>query len=182
MDTLKAIELRSSIRSYKDKQITDKELETVLWAADRAQRIGGLHLTILQNKEVIANISECAKQAMLEEGGWTLARASEKGYQPLYNAPTVILVSSHKHARYTGLTVGLTAQHMIMAATSMGLGSCFVVSVLRALEGKRGGENKRLLNIPDDYKVLCAITLGYTDDPEAHKFKGAGKLILNYIK
>jgi len=182
MDVLQAIEIRSSIRSFKQEQISDEELNILIKAADRAPRNGSLHLTVLQNREIIAKISEDAKQAMLSEGGWVRSRASEKGYQPLYNAPTVFLITDYGINKYSLLTAGLTAQNIIMAATAIGLGSCFITSVSRAFDGKYCVENKKSINIPSEQEVICAVVVGYPAEVDEHQFKGAGKAIVNHIK
>jgi nitroreductase len=55
MDVFEAIDRRESIRSFLDKQITDKELEAILHAAERSPRIGGLDILVLQDAERYAS-------------------------------------------------------------------------------------------------------------------------------
>jgi nitroreductase len=88
MDVFDAIEKRASIRSFKNEQITESELQAILRAAERAPRIGSLDILVLQDKQKIRQISDAAKRAMIESGGWNSMRAKTPGYQPLYEAPS----------------------------------------------------------------------------------------------
>ena len=64
-DTLKTIKQRRSIRSVKDEQIKEEELQTVLEAGLYAPNAGGQawHFTVIQNKELLDRLNLAAKEA-----------------------------------------------------------------------------------------------------------------------
>jgi nitroreductase len=64
-ETLKIIKQRRSIRSYKDEQIKEEELQTVLEAGLYAPNAGdqAWHFTVIQNKELLGRLNLAAKEA-----------------------------------------------------------------------------------------------------------------------
>ena len=96
MEVMDAIRQRESFRSFKNEQISDEELKKLIYAAERAPRIGSIELIVLQNKEKIAAISDATKDEMLANGGWNRMRAQTPDYNPLYRAPTVIMFVGYK--------------------------------------------------------------------------------------
>lgn len=62
-ETLKIIKQRRSIRSYKDEQIKDEELQAVLEAGLYAPNAGGQawHFTVVQNKGLLERLNHAAK-------------------------------------------------------------------------------------------------------------------------
>ena len=64
-ETLKIIKQRRSIRSFKDEQIKDEELQAVLEAGLYAPNAGdqAWHFTVIQNKEMLDRLNLAAKEA-----------------------------------------------------------------------------------------------------------------------
>lgn len=182
MDVFDAIEKRASIRSFIDKQLTDKELDTILYAAERSPRIGSLDLVVLQDKEVIKRISDAAKYEMIASGGWNRSRALTKDYQPLYGAPTVILMCGHPEQPFLQTTIGITVGLMIMAATALGLGSVTVSSIRHGLHSAVGPELKKLIGLSQTEEVILCLAIGTTDKQKGHEMKGAAKNNVRLIR
>ena len=182
MDVFEAIEKRASIRSFKAGQITDRELEAILRAAERGPRIGSLDILVLQDAGTIRAVSDAAKSEMLAGGGWNRSRALTAGYQPLYGAPTVILLTGYPQQPFLQTTVGIAAGMMLLAATALGLGSVTVSSIRHGLNGPGGGELRRRLGLKADEDVILSLAVGYPDDPKAHEMKGAAKNNVRYMR
>lgn len=57
METLKAISLRKSVRSYKAEQISDEILETIIKAGFKApvasNKYDSIHITVVQKTEIL---------------------------------------------------------------------------------------------------------------------------------
>lgn len=182
MDVFEAIEKRASIRSFKDEQITDKALEAILYAAERCPRIGSLDIIVLQDKEKISAISEAAKRAMIASGGWNRSRAQTSDYQPLYKAPTVILLCGNPEQPFLQTTIGIAVGMMIMAATSIEIGSVTVSSIRHGFCGPEGPALKKRIGLSGGEEVILSLAVGYTDDPKEHEMKGAARNNVRIMK
>ncbi|MBN2038500.1 MAG: nitroreductase family protein [Spirochaetes bacterium] len=175
MDVFEAIEKRTSIRSFREEQIKDSELELILHAAERCPRIGSLDIIVLQDREKIAKISDAAKEAMIAAGGWVRGRAQTPGYNPLYKAPTVIMLYGRPGQPFLETTTGIATGMMIMAATALGLGSVTVSSIRHGFSSPKGKELYDMLGLSRGEEVLLSLSVGYTDDPTLHEMKGSSR-------
>jgi FMN reductase [NAD(P)H] len=88
-------------------------------------------------------------------------RASLPGYQPIYGAPVLILLSAPANAPYGANNTALAAENMLLEATGRGLGSCYLITPTLALNGENNRELAREVGLPDGYVVQCAVILGY---------------------
>ena len=162
METIKAIEMRKSIRSYQKKDVDKATLEALASYANKAPSSGEIHITVISDKEILETIDSETLDFMKNSGiEFLVQRASIEGYQPLYGAPAIMLFSSPDPDR--GMPgVAAAATTVIIAATDMGLGSCYVASPTRTVNTSENVLPK--LNLPDGYTVLAGVLLGYTDD------------------
>ena len=88
-------------------------------------------------------------------------RASLPGYQPLYGAPVLILLSGPADAPYSSINAALAAENMLLEATGLGLGSCYLVSPTLALNRKDNRDLAQEAGIPDGYALHCAVIVGH---------------------
>lgn len=152
METLKAIAARSSVRNFTHDQVAEEKLTTVLSAGCAApvsmSQFDRMHLTVVQNPALIAQLSGTVQKIMNTPN------------DPLYGAPTVILISA-KEMPAPGLdytSAGCIAQNMMLAAADLNLGSvivwgtAFAVNNIPAL--------KDALGIPTEFNTLFGISLG----------------------
>lgn len=86
-------------------------------------------------------------------------RAFLPGYEPLYGAPTVIVLSS-PITPFTQTNVACSATTMILKATDLGIGTCYAVSPILALSKDEFVEK---LNLPEGYVPVAAILMGYAN-------------------
>lgn len=182
MDVFEAIEKRESIRSFTDEQLTDAELSSILRAAERCPRIGSLSIIVLQSREKIDEISAVSKTAMIQSGGWNRSRAQTPGYEPLYGAPTVIMICGYPGDQFELMTTGLAMGMMVMAATALGLGSVTVSSIRHGFGGFKGEELRKLAGISRGMEPLLSLAVGHTRDRRAHEMKGASKNSVKIVK
>ena len=112
---IRTIKDRRSIRSYKNEQITDAQLDTILESGIYAASGMGEQATMLvavQDPEVIAIM------------GGLNARVMGADTDPFYGAPTVVVVFADAD-RITAIEDGsLVIGNMMLAATSIGVDSC----------------------------------------------------------
>ncbi|SHO43080.1 nitroreductase family protein [Anaerocolumna xylanovorans] len=158
METLKAMALRKSVRAYKDEQIAEEKLETILSAGCAAPvgmaRYDSLHLTVIQDKEVIKKVSESIMQMLKREN------------DPLYGARTLILVSSQEMPApgldYTNASCVM--ENMLLTGADLGIGSVIVWGIALAVEANES--LKEALSIPEGFKPLIGACFGYAADTE----------------
>ena len=161
MSVLEVISSRRSIRKYEEKQIPQQVLEQILEAARQAPSA--------VNKQpyrfVVVTNSEQKKQM-------------KSIFSPfLDKAPVVIVGCANVKSRLTGkwavIDTTIALQNMVLAAWSLGVGSCWIGS----FNEKKA---KKALQIPEDWKVVCLLTLGYPAKiPEERKKKSTEQLFGN---
>lgn len=184
-ETLSTIKQRRSTRAFKEEQIEDSELQTVVEAgtyAPSARNQQAWHFTVVQNKEMLTNLSREAKKAALQiDNEYIRQAASNENFNIFYGAPTVVIVSGDEKAMVIDADCAAANQNMLLAAQSVGLGSCWINFVLFLFNGPVGEQYKKQLGIPDGYKPFCSVALGYkkAESPVAPPRKEG---IVNYIR
>lgn len=159
MNTIETICNRKSIRSYTGENITQDELNTILKAAN-ASPVGmgefdSLHLTVITNKDLLNAIEET-----------TAAMFNKPDMHPLYNAPTLIVVSSKKpepmmeNVAYSNAAI--MVHNMALAATELGVGNCYIWGAVIA--ASHNPEILSKLKLPEGFIPCCAISLGKTEE------------------
>ncbi len=160
-ETLRVIKSRRSIRKYKFEQIADSELQTILEAAVFAPMSEQKwHFTVIQNRDLLDKMVNLIKEDFLNSDSQIMIqRVKDPIYHTFYNAPTVILISADKTAPQ--IECGLAAQNIMLAAESLNIGSCFILSSGILFKTEQGNNLKKELAIPDNYNYVCTIALGY---------------------
>lgn len=97
MNVLTAIEKRKSVRAYKPGKVEQEKLDTLVEAANSAPIFGEIHITVVENSSLLNEINDAALKQMKNSGNdFLVKRASMEGYNPLYGAPVLILLSAPK--------------------------------------------------------------------------------------
>ena len=159
MKTLETICSRKSVRSYTGESITSEELSTILKAANASPvgmgQFDSLHLTIITNAALLSKI-EAATSAMF----------GKPDMHPLNGAPTLILVSSRTPAPHMAnvaySNAAIMVHNMALAATELGVGSCYIWGATAALS--QNPEIVAELNLPEGFMPCCSICLGKTEE------------------
>lgn len=161
MEITEVIEQRKSVRAYEDRPVPDDLLRKVIEAGQWAPNAGPFQISVVRNGGLRKKINDRTLDAMLNSGNeFSKQRASLPGYQPLYGAPVLILLSAPVDSPMAAFNTALAAENMLLAACGLGLGSCFVVSPTRALNAADkdlAGE----AGVPDGHSVQCGVIVGY---------------------
>ena len=85
------------------------------------------------------------------------------------NAPTVVFIANDPSYELSQIDCGLLGENMILAAQSMGIGSCCLGSPIRfMLTEPEAAEYVKRLELPEGYNLLYCIAFGHPDEsPEA---------------
>lgn len=184
-ETLNVIKNRRSIRRYKPQQIADHELQEIMKAAiyaPSAMNQQKWHFSVIQNKDVLDKMESILKENLSNSGiDFFEKNAANPDFRTFYNAPTVVLVSGEENNRTIQLDCGLASENIALAAASLNIGSCIITSSGFLFASEKGNAMRVELGIPDGYKHICTIALGYKDgeNPEAPP---KSEEVISYIK
>ena len=153
MDVIECIRQRRSVRQYNERPIDKTQIEKLLKAAISApsgKNRQPWKFSIVSSSD---DINQLAKVTVFSR--W------------MRKAKCCIIVYLDKSCSYDYIkdmqSCGASIQNILLAAHSMGIGSCWVGEVM----GK-DDEIKALLGIQNnDLKVVGIVTLGYCDMPDA---------------
>ena len=161
---------RRSVRVYSEDQIKPEDLELILKAglfAPSACNSQPWHFSVVQNTEIINTLSAESKKEMLKCDNENFKKMGEnEKYNIFYNAPTIIVVSGETDTFSPETDCSAATENMILAAESLGIGTCWIGLVNYLLRSKRGQEYIDMLKVPEGYKPFFAITLGYKKHPD----------------
>lgn len=183
-ETIRVIKSRRSIRKFKPMQVPDAELQEILECAilaPSAMNQQKWHFTVIQNRNVLNEMIDVMKESMLNSGIEFLAsRAKDPNFDPFGGAPTVILVTGDKKARFVEVDCALAAENIMIAAEALGLGSHIMTSTELIFASEKGRKLKSRLGVPEGYEHICTIALGYKDEePEARPRR---RDVINFVK
>ena len=153
-EVIKTIKERRSIRSFRNEQITDEQLDGILNAGTYAPSGMGQQASIIvavQDPETIAQMSGLNAQVM----GMDI--------DPFYGAPTVAVVFADS-TRLTNVEDGsLVIGSMMLAASSLGVDSCWIHRAKETFETEEGKALKKKWGVPEDYVGIGNCILGYRE-------------------
>jgi nitroreductase len=164
METIKAIDTRRSVRSFKDRPVEKEKLEKLVLLADHAPQAGvnNIYFAVVTDKSYLDEIDEVTYQEMLNGNDFQKSRVAMPGYRPLYGAPALIICASDPGRGTANAAAAATT--ICYAANDMGLGSCYLGGIPQALAADKKLAEK--LNLPEGMTPLAGVALGYTEDPE----------------
>ena len=156
MDFMELVKTRNSVRSYKPDPVEDEKLKQILEAARLAPSWANMQcwrFIVVTDKEKIKEI------------------ARVKGNTWLKKVPVVIVAcanpkksGSRAGLEYYAVDVAIAFEHMVLAATELGLGTCWIGYFdERAV--------KKLLGIPKNVRVVALTPVGYPTEKESGRDK-----------
>jgi nitroreductase len=160
------IKRRISIRAYKDKPLPAETIETLLEAAKNApsaRNLQQLEYKVITNKTMITRLSGVIASAVAREMPSMPARPNF-----FYNAPLLVIIAGPKENTWIYSDAALAVQNMMLYATSINLGSCFI-GMAKVLEKDKAAMDE--LHITGDQIIAAAMVCGYADEKPAVKEK-----------
>ena len=175
---LSNIMARRSIRKYLDKPVEHEKLEVIVKCGINAP--SGMNrqpwiVRVVEDQKLIADVTEVFKQENPEQV------ARDKDFKNMFrNAPNLICVCTPANGGGE-LDAGLLGENMMLAAHSMGLGTCCLGGPVRfLLSNEKCMFFLDRLDIPSDYKLNYILAIGYPDEQPEPKTRDASKV--KYIK
>jgi nitroreductase len=169
LSVIDAINRRRSVRSYAGHGKTE---HLTIWAllAAAVWALTAIHkepwsFVIVQDEGTLKRLSDRAKEAILKEthewhvdrGGHAANAFEQPEFNIFYNADTLIIICGNAAAPFVVADCWLAAANLMLAALSMGLGTCVIGS---AISGINLPEMKAELGIPAELSAIAPIILG----------------------
>lgn len=164
-----AIEARRSVRVYEDTPVEHEKLEALAKCgvlAPSAMNKQEWEVRIVENKEWIDGATAAYLKAIegTDKANYMLTPTFKNIFR---NAPAVIFVGAPEGI-FSGENIGCLAQNIMLAATELGLGTCFLGSVQMIFAEPAMAEYLASLGFSDGYKLRYALAVGYPDEkPDA---------------
>jgi len=149
-----AIKNRYSVRSYKSKEIPEEKLEKVLEAARLApsgHNSQPWKFVVVKDFKKKNRLAEASGQSFIAEAPIIIAAVALK--------PKDVFTSEVKGAE---VNLAIAADHMTLAAVEENLGTCWIGAFTQS-------EVKRILKIPENYKVIALLPVGFPDEEQKAK-------------
>jgi nitroreductase len=157
MDALQAIETRKSKRNYLRMPVEIEKLEILAKAGSGDPKTGDFHISVITNAGLLDEIDEKGWQAM-KKSAFLKLRAELPGYRPLYGAPVLFLISS-PDIPFKETNTACAATNITIAATALGLASCYVISATRVFIDDTVLQKQA--EVPDGFMPMCGVLIGY---------------------
>ena len=143
MSLLDLILSRRSIRRYEDKDLPEEVLQQILEAGRQAPSAVNrqpFRFIVVNDHDLLKNLCDNLINRFVKR------------------APIVIVgcadVKSFLTGKWAIVDTSIAMQNMVIAAWALGIGSCWI-------GGCNEKEIKKLLKIPDKWKFVALLTLGY---------------------
>ncbi|MCJ7470805.1 nitroreductase family protein [Candidatus Bathyarchaeota archaeon] len=170
MNVFEAIKERRSIRSFKEQDVKEEDIEMLIEAARWAPSAGNIQpweFIIVRKHELKKELAEAAfGQAFVEE------------------APIVIVVCADENRSFQGYSVrgktlyciqdtAAAIQNIHLTAHSLGLGTCWIGAFSE-------GETAKILKVPNGVRPVAIVPIGYPAESPAPRNRRPINQIIHY--
>jgi nitroreductase len=154
MSLLDLILSRRSIRRYENKDISEEVLQQILETGRQAPSAANrqpIHFVIVNDHDILKNLCDNLITRFVKYAPVAIVGCAD--------------VKSLLTGKWAVVDTTIAMQNMVIAAWTLGIGSCWI--------GACNEEKvKELLKIPDKWKVVALVTLGYpAEQPKPKKKK-----------
>ena len=171
MEFMDVLLKRRSSRKFSDEKITKDELDKILKAgllAPSSMNRKPVNFLVVERKETLSQ----------------LAKSKDHGAELIAGADKAIVVIADTMVADTWCedsSIALTYLHL--AATDLGIGSCWVQIHLREKDGVDAEEIVRdIVKIDNHYRIVGIMALGHSDDiPEPHTIDDIDKEKIHFL-
>lgn len=154
MDLLEIMRTRRSVRSYKQEEVSEKDITAIVQAgllSASGKAIRPWDFVVVKDKETLQKMAGCrvGTVKMLKEAACAIA---------------VLGNSDATDVWIEDCSVAMSNMHLM--AHSLGLGSCWVQGRLRPSDDGRDAEAyvRDILGFPENYKLLAILTVGVPNE------------------
>jgi nitroreductase len=168
MDVFTAVSQRSSVRAYKDTDIEEDKIRTILEAARLSPSASNRQewkFIVVKNKETRKKLANAAfGQSFIGEAPVVIVACGTE-------SKSIMACGQPTHT----VDVSIACAFMILQAYEMGLGTCWIGAF-------KEEEVKKILKIPEHVRVVAMTPLGYPNQPPSQKSRKGLDQILCFEK
>lgn len=162
MQVRDAIKERKSIRAFKNKKLSQQQLETLMLAAQLAPSAHNWQpykIIIVEEQELKEKLAAaCYDQDFIAEA-----------------SVAFIGIADVARSRWAEIDLAIAFEHIVLQAVELGLGSCWVGAFSER-------EIKKLLEIPERLKVVAVLPVGFPEEKPRERRKKAIEEIFSFNK
>ena len=170
---VKTIMERRSIRKYKPQPVEREKMQTIVECgvnAPNAMNRQPWEVRVVDNPDFINGVTELYKKEQPKV-------AEDPNFKNMFrNAPTVVFVGRDVQSGSAEFDCGLLSENMMLAAQSMGIGSCCLGSPAAFMRSPAAAEYLKQLGFSEGYELLYCIAFGYPDEAPAAKPRDLRKI------
>ena len=157
-EILRTIAARYSCRAYDSRPVEQEKLEAIAKAA--MQSPSGMNrqpwqVIIITDKGLLDEM-DAAGMATLKDSA--LERFTKWGGKLFFNAPCMYMILKQPGR---DIDVGIMAQNISLAATSLGLGSVICGMAAIPFNGEKGAEFRGRIGVPEGWELGTTVLVGY---------------------
>lgn len=156
---------RYSCREFENKKITKEEIEKIVEAgilAPTACNFQPQRIVVVEDEKLLEELKNATRFT--------------------FDAKTIFVICYDKNESWKrksdnkdhgDIDAAIVATHMMLAATSLNIGSCYVCSMKEAIA-------KQILNLPDNLVISCMLPMGYPKNIGTHNTRKSKEDIVIY--
>ena len=180
---------RRSVRSYSDQQVKDNDIKELIKAgfhAANGMNMQKLRFSVVADRDKLKEYSDRGKELYLAHmrsmgitNPYLETNLKRDDYNIFHNAPAAIFIYAAPGILTGTEDASLAAANIMLAARSMGLGTCWIG--LAAGLGEDEGflaDNK----VPKDHKMMASVILGYPKDKDPGPASRDEPQIFNWLR
>lgn len=165
---IETIMTRRSVRNYTSEPVDREQMAKILECgmyAPSAMNMQPWAVRVVDAPDFIEGVTNIAVEQNPE-------LKEQEGFRNFFrNAPTVAFIACPVESYSGEFDCGLLSENMMLAAWSMGIGSCCLGSVVPVMNSEAAKPYLERLQFPEEYKLMLAIAFGYpepnsTKEPE----------------
>lgn len=163
MDFFEAIKQRKSVREYSEKTVEKKLIESIIDAgrlAATARNEQPWEFIVTYDKEILKKIC-----AICPNG-------------PFIKDANCLIIVFSKDTKYYLEDCSASTQNMLLAIEALGLGACWIAGDKKDYIKEIG----KMFNVPEGYKLVSMISIGYPKKKQAPKPKKSIQEVLHWEK
>jgi len=161
---------RRSVRKYQDNPVSVEIIIEIINESILAPNAGNEQpwkFIIVNNKEMLKRMSDESKKNILARIAANPDDYAKKykgmlendSLNVFYNAPCLVIILGHSNLKNSYVDCALAGSYFMMAATSRGLGTCWINLGTEINDPEMINE----LGIPDNCQIVAPIILGYPE-------------------
>lgn len=171
---VETIMARRSIRKYQPQPVERETMETIVKCginAPNGMNRQAWEIRVVDNPEFIDGATKLFAENYPR-------MAEDPSFKNMFrNAPTVVFIANDPAAGMSQIDCGMLGENMVLAAQSLGVGSCVLGGPVAFMKTPAAAEYLTKLGFSEGYELLYAIAFGYPDEAPDAKPRDEGKVI-----